>query len=144
MNTSRAVTVTYFLLRIAAALIFMQAGGMKIFRWFGGLPGGATAVPWTQVWWGGVLEVFGGLAIMLGLFTRPVAFLLSGEMAIAYWQFHFPNGSWPVTNNGVSAALYCFVFLFMAAYGGGDWSADAWLARRRRSTEEAEPRARAV
>lgn len=137
MNMNRAAQVTYFLLRVVSGLMFMQAGGMKLFKWFGGMPGGATAPMWSQVWVGGVLEVFGGLAIMLGLFTRPVAFILSGEMAVAYWQFHAPNGTWPVQNNGVVAVLYCFLFLYMAAKGGGDWSLDALLGRRRGSASSA-------
>ena len=79
----------------------------------------------TQIWIGGVLEVFGGGLILLGLFTRPVAFILSGEMAVAYFQFHFPNGFWPVVNGGVDAALYCFVWLYFSAAGAGPWSLDA-------------------
>lgn len=131
MFTHRAVTVTYFLLRVVSGLMFMQAGGMKILKWFGGMPGGATAAVGSQVWLGGMLELVGGLLIMLGLFTRPVAFILSGEMAVAYWHFHAPNGGWPIQNQGVNAVLYCFIFLFMAAYGGGEWSLDALLRRRR-------------
>jgi putative oxidoreductase len=78
-----------------------------------------------------VLEFFGGTAIMLGLFTRPVAFILSGMMAVAYWQFHAPSGRWPVQNQGVPAIMFCFVFLYMAAKGGGEWSLDALIRRRR-------------
>ena len=68
---------------------------------------------------------------MLGLFTRPVAFILSGMMAVAYWQFHFPNGHWPVQNQGMPAVLFCFIFLYMAAKGGGEWSLDALIQRKR-------------
>jgi putative oxidoreductase len=85
----------------------------------------------SQTGIGGVLEFFGGLAIMLGLLTRPVAFILSGEMAVAYWQFHAPHGGWPVQNQGMPAVLFCFIFLYMAAQGGGDWSLDALLRRKR-------------
>ena len=85
----------------------------------------------SQMGIGGVLEFFGGLAIVLGLLTRPVAFILSGEMAVAYWQFHAPNGAWPVQNQGVPAVLFCFIFLYMAARGGGDLSLDALLRRKR-------------
>lgn len=85
----------------------------------------------TQIGIGGLLEVVGGLAILLGLFTRPVAFILSGEMAVAYWQFHAPNGTWPLQNQGVPSVLFCFLFLYMAAQGGGDWSLDALLRGRR-------------
>src|SRR6185295_10544468 len=103
MNVSKAEEIAYFLLRVVSALLFIQVGGMKLFGWFGGMPGGATAPMMSQLWFGAVLEVFGGLAIMLGLFTRPVAFILSGEMAVAYWQFHFPNGHWPIQNHGEPA-----------------------------------------
>ena len=128
---NRAVQVTYFLLRVVAGLLFLQAGGMKLFGWFGGMPDGSTVPLLSQIGIGGVLEFFGGLAIMLGLFTRPVAFILSGEMAVAYFQFHQPQGFWPIQNHGEPAVLFCFIFLYLAAHGGGDWSLDALLQRRR-------------
>jgi len=131
MNGNRAVEVAYFLLRIVAGLLFMQAGGLKLFAWFGGLPSGVSAPFLSQVWMGGMLEFFGGIAIMLGFLTRPVAFILSGEMAVAYWQFHAPNGRWPIQNHGEPAVLLCFIFLFMAAYGAGSWSLDELIRRRR-------------
>ena len=133
MNTHRAVQITYLLLRVVTGLLFLQAGGLILFGWFGGMPGHPGVRPplLSQTGIGGVLEFFGGLAIMLGLLTRPVAFLLSGEMAVAYWQFHAPRGGWPVQNEGMPAVLFCFIFLYMAAQGGGDWSLDALLHRRR-------------
>ena len=133
MNLNRAVQITYFLLRVVAGLLFFQAGSMKMLGWFGGMPGhpGSTAPLMSQIGIGGVLEFFGGLAIMLGLLTRPVAFILSGEMAVAYWQFHAPNGAWPILNHGEPAVLLCFIFLYMAARGGGDWSLDALIRRWR-------------
>jgi putative oxidoreductase len=127
MNRTRAVQVSYFLLRVVAGLLFFQVGSMKLFGWFGGMPGGGTARLMSQVGVAGVLEVFGGVAIMLGLLTRPVAFILSGEMAVAYWQFHAPHGTWPLQNQGQPAVLFCFIFLYMAAEGAGDWSLDALL-----------------
>jgi putative oxidoreductase len=132
MNMNRALEATYFLLRVVAGLLFFQAGGLILFGWFGGMPGSAGAAPplMSQTGIGGVLEFFGGLAILLGLFTRPVAFILSGMMAVAYWQFHAPNGGWPIQNQGVPAVLFCFIFLYMAARGAGDWSLDAWLRRK--------------
>jgi putative oxidoreductase len=133
MDRHQAEEISFFLLRVVAALLFIQVGGMKLFGWFGGLPGGVTAPMLSQLWFGGVLEVFGGAAIMLGLFTRPVAFILSGEMAVAYWQFHFPNGHWPIQNHGEPAVLLCFIYLYMAAHGGGEWSLDALMRGRRRS-----------
>jgi putative oxidoreductase len=72
---------------------------------------------------------------MLGVMVRPVAFILSGEMAVAYWQFHAPSGFWPILNHGEPAVLFCFLFLYMAANGAGDWSLDALLRRRRHGAE---------
>ena len=134
MNRSTAIQVTYLLLRVVAGFLFSQAGGLILFGWFGGMPGQPSPPPLvSQTGIGGVLEFFGGIAIMLGLFTRPVAFILSGMMAVAYWQFHAPNGRWPVQNQGMPAVLFCFIFLYMAAQGGGAWSLDALLRRRRGS-----------
>ena len=127
----RAVEITYFLLRVVAGFLFIQTGGLILFGWFGGMPGGEKVRLISQTGVGGVLEFFGGILITLGLFTRPVAFLLSGMMAVAYWQFHFPNGHWPVQNQGMPAVLFCFIFLYMAARGAGDWSLDAAIRRRR-------------
>src|SRR5574341_2182126 len=99
---------------------------MKLFAFPMGMPpDGSTAQLISQVGLGGILETFGGAPLLLGLFTRPVAFLLSGEMAVAYFQFHFPQSFWPIMNNSVSAALYCFVWLYFSAAGGGPWSLDA-------------------
>lgn len=128
---NRAAQVTYFLLRVVTGWLFFQFGCMILFGWFGGMPAGQTAPMMSQTWIGGVLEFCGGIAIMLGLLTRPVAFILSGEMAVAYWQFHAPQGGWPLQNQGVPAVLFCFLFLHMAAQGGGDWSFDALLRRKR-------------
>ncbi len=133
MNAERARQITLFLLRVVAGLLFLQAGGMKLFDWFGGIPAQFGGHPrlLSQPWIGGVLEFYGGLAILLGLFTRPVAFLLSGEMAVAYFQFHQPQGSWPIQNHGEPAVLLCFIFLFLAAHGAGGWSVDAMIRGRR-------------
>ena len=92
-------------------------------------PDGGTAQLMTQIWIGGVLEVFGGALLLLGLFTRPVAFILAGEMAVAYFQFHFPQGFWPNINGGMAAVLYCFVWLYFSAAGAGPWSLDARRGR---------------
>ena len=117
-------------LRIAAAFMFMLAGTMKLFAFPAGIPPNGGTVPLvSQIGIGAILEVFGGGLLLIGLFTRPVAFLLSGEMAVAYFQFHFPQGFWPVMNGGVAAALYCFVWLYFSAAGPGPWSLDA---RRRK------------
>ena len=122
MNRERATQIAVVLLRVVSGLLFLQAGGMKILDWFGGVPaqhGGHPAI-WSQVWIGGMLELYGGAAMLLGLFTQPVAFLLSGEMAVAYFQFHQPRGFWPMQNHGEPAVLLCFIFLFFAAHGGRD------------------------
>jgi putative oxidoreductase len=106
--------------------MFVLAGTMIVFALPAGIPPqGGTAPLLSEIWIGGVLEVFGGGLLLLGLFTRPVAFLLSGEMAVAYFQFHFPQGIWPNMNGGVAAALYCFVWLYFSAAGAGPWSLDA-------------------
>ena len=133
MDLKTAERVAYFLLRVVAGLLFLQAGGLILFGWFGGMPGqpGVTPSLLSQTGIGGILEFFGGLAILLGLFVRPVAFVLSGEMAVAYWQFHAPNGRWPVQNQGVPAVLFCFIFLFMAAKGSGEWGLDTLLRAAR-------------
>jgi putative oxidoreductase len=133
MIMDRARSVTLLLLRFVAGLLFLQAGGMKMFDWFGGIPAAYGGHPafMSQTWIGGVLEFYGGAAIVLGLFTQPVAFILSGEMAVAYFQFHQPQGFWPIQNHGESAVLLCFIFLFLAAHGAGEWSLDGMLRRRR-------------
>ncbi len=128
---SHATDVAASLLRVVSGFMFMQAGGMKIFGWFGGMPDGQPAPLLSQAGIGGVLEFFGGVAMIPGLFTRPVAFILSGEMAVAYWQFHAPNGIWPTVNGGIPSALFCFVLLFFAAYGAPRWSVDALIKNRR-------------
>ena len=128
-----AVRITHFLLRVVSGLLFIQTGGLILFGWFGGMPGQPGPPPLlSETGIGGILEFFGGIAIALGLGTRPVAFILSGTMAVAYWQFHAPNGISPVQNQGVAAVLFCFLFLYLSARGGGDWSIDAMLRNRTR------------
>ena len=132
------------LFRVVAGLMFVSFGTMKLF----GFPASPVPVPpielLSQMGVGGVLEMVGGLAITLGLLTRPVAFVLAGEMAVAYLQFHAPVAFFPTSNNGVPAVLYCFLYLYLAAAGAGPWSVDALLARRtarRAGSEAVEPRA---
>lgn len=141
MNMNQAIKITYFLLRVVTGFLFLQAGATKLFGWFGGLPNGVTVSLTSQVGIGGVLEFFGGLAIMLGLCSRPIAFVLSGEMAVAYWQFHAPHGTWPSQNQGMPAILFCFIFLYIAARGSGDWSLDALLKRKRSAPQNTPPEA---
>jgi putative oxidoreductase len=117
-------------LRIMAASMFMLAGTMIVFAFPAGIPPtGGTAPLMSQIWIGGILELIGGGLLLLGLFTRPVAFLLAGEMAVAYFQFHAPQGFWPNMNGGVPAALYTFVWLYFSAAGAGPWSLDAKLGK---------------
>ncbi|HEX9942125.1 MAG TPA: DoxX family protein [Thermoanaerobaculia bacterium] len=119
-------------LRIVAAFMFILGGTMKLFAFPAGMPpDGGTAPLMSQVGLGGILEVFGGGLLLLGLFTRPIAFLLSGMMAVAYWQFHAPQGFWPTMNGGIPAALYCFVWLYFSAAGAGPWSLDAMRGSER-------------
>lgn len=131
MNRDKAIQITLLIMRVVFAFLFIQVGGLKLFGWFGGMPGSMVLQPMTQLWFAGVLEVFGGLAIMLGLFTRPIAFILSGEMAIAYFQGHQPHGTWPIQNHGEQAVLYCFFFLFLAAMGAGAYSLDALIFKNK-------------
>jgi putative oxidoreductase len=119
-------------LRIAVALLFVEHGSEKLL----GFPPAQQAASdslSTLMWVSGGLEFFGGLLILLGLFTRPVAFLLSGEMAVAYFMVHAPQGFFPLQNRGELAALYSFVFLYLAVAGGGVWSLDNLLWWRSRT-----------
>ena len=117
-------------LRIIAGFTFSLHGFQKLFGAFGGLQGG-TAAFGSQIWIAGVLECFGGLLILLGLFTRPVAFLLCGQMAVAYFQAHAPRGFWPVLNGGELAVLYCFIFLYLSIAGPGSGSLDSLIRKKR-------------
>lgn len=117
------------LLRIVSALLFMQHGAQKLFA----VLGRETPVEaFTLLWTAGVLEFWGGALVALGLFTRPVAFLLAGEMAAAYFLRHAPRDVFPIQNGGEPAALFCFIFLYLAARGGGAFSLDGLIAARRR------------
>jgi putative oxidoreductase len=116
-------------LRMVAAFLFMAHGAQKLFG-FLAPPGMPAFAPLSQMWVGGVLEFFAGALLLVGLFTRPVAFILSGMMAVAYFQMHAPGGFWPLQNKGELAVLYCFVFLFLAVAGGGEWAVDRLLGRR--------------
>jgi putative oxidoreductase len=119
------------LLRIVAALLFIEHGTAKLIGW------PASEMPRPPVgsfmWIGGVLEAVGGLLVLLGLFTRPIAFLLAGEMAVAYWMFHAPQGPFPMNNGGDASILFCFVFLFLAAAGPGRFALDNSRSRTART-----------
>jgi putative oxidoreductase len=111
------------ILRIIVALLFIEHGLIKLFGFpAGGMPGVQQAG--TLLWVGGIIELVTGVLVLLGLFTRPAAFVAAGEMAVAYFMFHAPQGFYPAINMGEGAILYCFVFLYYAAAGPGAWSID--------------------
>jgi putative oxidoreductase len=126
--SSRVLSV----LRIVAALLFIEHGTQKV---FGFPPAQGPNAPYVFASLSGIagaLELVGGVALLVGLLTRPVAFLLSGEMAVAYFKVHAPRGFLPLANHGELAALYCFLFLYFSFAGGGPWSVDAIIAGSRR------------
>jgi putative oxidoreductase len=113
-------------LRIVTAFLFIQFGSAKLLAFPASvMPGGGTAPLTSQAGFAGALEVVGGTLLLLGLFTRPVAFLVSGEMAFAYFIGHAPQGFWPVLNQGSPAILFCFLWLYISSAGPGPWSIDA-------------------
>ena len=117
---SRFESPVYAVLRIVAGLMFAQHGAQKLL----GVLGGRQADLFSQMWIAGVIELVGGLLVAVGFFASPVAFICSGQMAVAYWTAHAPQSTWPVQNGGELAALYCFIFLYIAARGAGRWSID--------------------
>lgn len=121
------------ILRVVAAFLFMQHGAMKLFGAFGA---GETVHLFSLMGFAGVLEFFGGLLLLIGLATRPVAFILSGEMAFAYFMAHAPHGFWPILNHGEDAVLFCFVFLYLSAAGAGSWSLDRLICGRRHAATD--------
>ena len=124
------------LLRIVAAGLMMQHGVQKLFGLLGGVNGqGGTVQLMSQFGLAGILETFVALLVLVGLFTRPAAFILAGEMAVAFFQAHFPRAFWPIENGGELPVLLCFVFLFFAAFGAGSFSLDALLARNKESVQ---------
>ena len=132
-TASRYSPLALTLLRIIAGFLFMPHGAQKLFGWLGGMGGtGASASFPDLLWVTGVLEFFGGLCIVLGVWTRPVAFLLSGQMAAAYFMGHASRGFWPLLNRGELAVLYCFVFLFLAAAGGGPFTVERLWQKKAR------------
>lgn len=116
------------LLRIVTGFLFMQHGGQKMFGF--PAPQRNDFDLFSMIGVAGTLELFGGLLIVLGLFTRPTAFVLSGLMAFAYFIAHAPNGFWPILNHGELAALFSFVFLYISSAGAGVWSIDHWRSQK--------------
>jgi putative oxidoreductase len=117
--------------RIVAGLMFIGAGTMKLFNFPPAPMPGFPVKLLSELGAAGVIETVGGLAIVLGLFTRPVAFVLAGEMAVAYFQVWFPQSFFPTLNGGVPTVLYCFLFLYLMFAGAGPWGLDARIARRK-------------
>ena len=124
-------------LRVLTGFMFLEHGAQKLFGLLGGFGGqeGATAPLFSMMGFAGILEFFGGLAILLGLFTQPVAFILSGQMAVAYFMAHFPSSFWPVVNRGETAVLYCLIFLLLATTGGGSLSLDSLFRKKPESSD---------
>lgn len=144
MSATAYQRLAYTLLRIVAPFIMMQHGAQKLFGALGGFgPNGGTAPLFSLMGLAGVLEVFVAALVLLGLFTRPAAFILAGEMATAYFMAHFPRGFWPIQNHGETPVLLCFIYLVFAAFGGGQYSLDALLFRSQR-TASAEDLVRSV
>ena len=116
-------------LRIVAGLLFLAHGVIKVFGFpTGAEPGQQELLSLFGI--GGVIELITGLLLILGLFTRPAAFIASGQMAVAYWMFHFPSSPYPAVNGGDAAILYCFIFLYIFTAGPGAWSVDNRTAKR--------------
>ena len=116
------------ILRIVAALLFLEHGTSRLFAWPSPIPSPEFL---TMYWFAGAIELVGGVLLVLGLFTRSAAFIVSGEMAFAYFISHAPNSFFPILNRGDASILYCFVFLYVAFAGPGPWSLDALLGRKR-------------
>jgi len=118
---TRFTPAAHALLRIVAGLLFMMHGGQKLLGWFGGIgPPGGHLPPLIVT--AGTIEFVGGALLMIGLLTHAAAFLMSGEMAFAYFMQHAPHGFWPIQNHGEPAVLFCFIFLYFAAAGAGAFS----------------------
>lgn len=115
------------ILRVVAALLFFEHGSAKL---LGFPPSNFSPEVMSLPWIAGVLEIVGGALLVVGLFTRPVAFVLSGLMASAYWIAHAPKSVYPLLNGGDGAILFCFIFLYLVFAGGGAWSLDALLRRK--------------
>jgi putative oxidoreductase len=129
---ARFEEATLGLLHLVAGFLIAQHGAQKLFGALGGVGPGGGSVPLGSMFGAaGIIELVGGVLVAIGLFTRPVAFILAGELAVAYFMVHAPQGFWPLLNKGELAALYCFVFFFLSARGAGKYSADGIIEGRR-------------
>ncbi len=129
-TATRLAPYVLSILRIVAALLFLEHGTSRLFGWPSPIP---TPALLSMYWFAGAIELAGGILLLLGLFTRCAAFVMSGEMAFAYFISHAPSGFFPILNRGDAAILYCFVFLYIAFAGGGPWGIDS-LIRAKRET----------
>ncbi len=122
----------YAIMRIVVGLLFACNGARKLLGVFGGMgPAGEAAPLFSQIWFAGIIELVGGLLIAVGLLTGYAAFIASGEMAVAYFQSHFPRGFWPILNRGERAVFYCFLFLYISSRGAVAWGIDGLLRKRK-------------
>jgi putative oxidoreductase len=117
------------ILRIVAALLFIEHGTQKLFG-FPAAPVHGFPDALSLLWWQAIIEIVGGALLLLGLFTRLTAFILAGDMAFAYWMMHGSKSFYPALNGGDAAILYCFVFLYIACAGAGPWSLDGSIQRK--------------
>jgi putative oxidoreductase len=119
------------ILRVVAGFTFSAHGMQKLLGFFGGMgPAGGRVHFFSMFWAAGFIETVGGILILLGLFTTPVAFICCGEMAVAYFRAHFPHGFFPIVNRGELAVLYCFIFLYFVFAGPGPWSVDRAIFKK--------------
>ena len=123
---SKCSQYVYSIMRIVVGFLFACHGAQKLF----GVLGGDVVPPFSLYGFAGIIELIGGLFIMLGVLTRIAAFITSGQMAAAYFMSHYPKGFWPIQNSGELAVLYCFIFLYIASHGSGIWSIAALLGKR--------------
>ena len=132
MFTSKYETQIYAVMRIMVGFLFLWHGSQKLFSF----PPSGGSMPLPVLFIGGSVEFFGGLLVMVGLFTRYAAFIASGEMAYAYWTSHSPGALLPLLNHGELAVLYCFVFLFISAKGSGIFSIGQLIGKRNKNPEK--------
>jgi putative oxidoreductase len=145
IEAGRWSEAAFAVLRFVAGTLYACHGAQKLLGWLGGFgPSGGTAPVASLMGLAGAIELCGGVLIALGLVTRPVAFLCSGQMAVAYFMAHAPRGFWPIRNGGELAVVYCFLFLFVAARGAGVFSLDAAVFGSRTRRPSASPQPRAV
>ena len=143
-QSSPAATRVLSVLRMVVAFMFISAGTMKMFGYPSRAGDPIGFDPFTQIGLAAIIEVVGGTLVLFGLATRPAAFIMSGEMAVAYFQVYAPKAFFPVINGGAAAALYCWIFFYLSFVGAGPWSLDALIQSSRRRQRQLAPRATEV